>query len=198
MAEGRIQYCQHHTPELVWQTRWLDARATAPSGSPRSWSASRTRRSGAAAMPALPDWPGTAEGDAWCLEDRARKLVFVDPGRRERTLGVTAGAALDRGLRAGVPRPRPCRASVSAAAGTRDRGGGRYAVVLPAALGGVIIFQGEGSGPLAVNDIRAVPTHEHPERALPTRQIPAEPRRWFHSPALDLSSATSGEARRSR
>lgn len=24
MAEGRIQYCQHHTQELVWQTRWLD------------------------------------------------------------------------------------------------------------------------------------------------------------------------------
>src|SRR5688500_15027941 len=24
MAEGRIQYCQHHTPELVWQEQWLD------------------------------------------------------------------------------------------------------------------------------------------------------------------------------
>jgi hypothetical protein len=24
MAEGRIQYCQHHTPELVWQARWLE------------------------------------------------------------------------------------------------------------------------------------------------------------------------------
>ena len=23
MAEGRVQYCQHHTPELVWQERWL-------------------------------------------------------------------------------------------------------------------------------------------------------------------------------
>ena len=23
MAEGRIQYCQHHTPELVWQPQWL-------------------------------------------------------------------------------------------------------------------------------------------------------------------------------
>ncbi len=23
MAEGRVQYCQHHTPELVWQQRWL-------------------------------------------------------------------------------------------------------------------------------------------------------------------------------
>jgi len=22
MAEGRIQYCQHHTPELLWQPRW--------------------------------------------------------------------------------------------------------------------------------------------------------------------------------
>jgi len=24
MAEGRIQYCQHHTQDLVWQQRWLD------------------------------------------------------------------------------------------------------------------------------------------------------------------------------
>src|SRR5687767_14423754 len=23
MPEGRIQFCQHHTPELVWQSRWL-------------------------------------------------------------------------------------------------------------------------------------------------------------------------------
>lgn len=23
MPEGRIQFCQHHTPELLWQTRWL-------------------------------------------------------------------------------------------------------------------------------------------------------------------------------
>src|SRR5687767_12231229 len=23
MAEGRIQYCRHHTPELLWQSRWL-------------------------------------------------------------------------------------------------------------------------------------------------------------------------------
>ena len=23
MPEGRIQYCQHHTPDLVWQPRWL-------------------------------------------------------------------------------------------------------------------------------------------------------------------------------
>ncbi len=28
MAEGRIQYCQHHTPELVWQARWIDHRNT--------------------------------------------------------------------------------------------------------------------------------------------------------------------------
>jgi catechol 2,3-dioxygenase-like lactoylglutathione lyase family enzyme len=24
MAEGRIQYCIHHTPELLWQERWVD------------------------------------------------------------------------------------------------------------------------------------------------------------------------------
>lgn len=26
MAEGRVQYCQHHTPELVWQKRWIHHR----------------------------------------------------------------------------------------------------------------------------------------------------------------------------
>ena len=29
MAEGRIQYCEHHTRELVWQTRWLEHPNTA-------------------------------------------------------------------------------------------------------------------------------------------------------------------------
>ncbi len=24
MAEGRVQYCCHHTPELLWQNRWID------------------------------------------------------------------------------------------------------------------------------------------------------------------------------
>lgn len=28
MAEGRIQYCQHHTPELLWQARWVEHRNT--------------------------------------------------------------------------------------------------------------------------------------------------------------------------
>lgn len=28
MAEGRIQYCQHHTPQLLWQSRWVEHRNT--------------------------------------------------------------------------------------------------------------------------------------------------------------------------
>lgn len=28
MAEGRIQFCQHHTPELLWQSRWVTHRNT--------------------------------------------------------------------------------------------------------------------------------------------------------------------------
>ena len=28
MAEGRIQYCEHHTPQLLWQPRWIQHRNT--------------------------------------------------------------------------------------------------------------------------------------------------------------------------
>jgi hypothetical protein len=28
MAEGRIQYCQQHTPQLLWQSRWVEHRNT--------------------------------------------------------------------------------------------------------------------------------------------------------------------------
>ena len=71
MAEGRVQYCQHHTPELVWQERWLEQ----------------------------PNRARALVGLVLCVADPAEAAArhgrFV--GRRSRAAGRAFVLALDRG-----------------------------------------------------------------------------------------------------
>lgn len=79
MAEGRIQYCRHHTPELVWQERWLDH----PNGAqaltdvllgvddPAEVAARFGRFTGRS--------PRRAAHHRWWLELDRGRLVFLDP-----------------------------------------------------------------------------------------------------------------------
>ena len=149
MPEGRIQFCQHHTPELVWQTRWIG------------------HRNGAAALSAVllcvqdPEdaaqrygryagLPFTSHGGTRPIQTARGTLTFVDPATLTRELGLSApalpwiaGYALEsRDLDA--TRDMLCRAAGSVI----DMAGDRFAVVLPQALGGVAIFEKPGSGPL--------------------------------------------------
>jgi hypothetical protein len=149
MAEGRIQYCHHHTPELLWQERWI------------------THANGATALAAAilcvedPEEAaaryGRFSGLAWSTEGKARHLqtdrgtlVFVDRETAERALGARAptmpwiaGYVLES-RNGGAARA----AALDAGAPIHDLAEGRFGVVLPDALGGVIVFQPPESGAL--------------------------------------------------
>jgi len=147
MAEGRIQYCQHHTPELVWQTRWT-SHANGATGLAAVILCVENPDEAAERYGRFSGLKWTAAGGARHLETARGTLVFIDRGTLERTLGVSApalpwiaGYALD------------CcsvevahNAAVTAGAVVRDLADGRFAVTLPDALGGVIVFQAPERG----------------------------------------------------
>ena len=149
MPEGRIQFCQHHTPELVWQPRWVK------------------HRNGAVGLSAVllcvedPDeaavrygryagLPFASNGRVRHIQTARGSLTFVDPDTLMRVLGLTApalpwiaGYALEsRDLDA------TRNALRGAAGGSIEAPGNRFGVKLPEALGGIVIFEAAGSGPL--------------------------------------------------
>jgi hypothetical protein len=151
MAEGRIQYCQQHTPELLWQHRWVQHRngamalasvllcVTDPTEAVQRYS----RYTGL---------PATKTADAWIIETARGALTFTDPATFERAFGSPtpalpwiAGYALEsRDLIA--TRDYLARARID----THGLPGGRLVVKMPPELGGMLIFQRPDSGPLHV------------------------------------------------
>ena len=146
MAEGRIQFCQHHTPELVWQSRWIVHRNGAVALSsvivcvddPDEAAERYGRYTGLAA---------TSRGGTRHIATARGALVFVGPAMFERAFGLTppalpwiAGYVLEtRDVSA-------ARDAARSAGRTVDLPGKRFAVALPQALGGVAIFEQPGSG----------------------------------------------------
>ena len=151
MAEGRIQFCQHHTPDLVWQKRWLAHRNAASElaavvvcvADPREAAQRYSRFTGVAC---------TGKGGEWHMETARGSVIFTDAGTLSRTLGVEppalpwiAGYVLDTG---DIGRTR--EALDAAGFETKDAGE-RLSVVLPRELGGVIIFQQPQTGALQLH-----------------------------------------------
>ena len=146
MAEGRVQYCQHHTPELVWQERWLEQpnRARALAGlvlcvaDPAEAAARHGRFVGR---------PARAADHALLLELDRGRLVFTDPPGLARLLPGTAVPAL------------PCMAALAVAADdlaatgavlaqngvpVAKVGTGMLVAAMPGSLAGSICFVEEG------------------------------------------------------
>ena len=149
MPEGRIQFCRHHTPELVWQERWIThangARGLAAvllcveDADEAAWRYSR-----------FSGRPYTSEGGAHHIATARGSLSFVEPVALKRTLGLTppalpwiAGYALET-RDVAATREYMRRSGNSGADFARDH----VLVTLPEALGGVVIFQQPGSGML--------------------------------------------------
>lgn len=147
MAEGRIQYCQHHTPHLVWQQRWLTHpnRATALNGvllcvaDPQEAAQRYARFTGL--LPQL-------AGGIWRLATARGYLLFATPDMLQQKLGITAPA---------LPWITGYLIETAdiAAAGAAQRYAGsdvgaldkqRLLAKLSPALGGVIVFEPPGSG----------------------------------------------------
>lgn len=149
MPEGRIQFCQHHTPDLVWQPRWLRHRngALGLSGvlvcveDPEEAAQRYSRYTGR---------PSTSDGRARHIRTARGALTFVDSATLARVLGLSApslpwiaGYALE------TSDPGATRDVVlGAAVNVIDVPGNRFAATLPPAVGGVVIFERPGSGPL--------------------------------------------------
>lgn len=140
--EGRIQFVQQKTPELLWQRRWLDHpnRAFALAAvylcvaDPAAAAARYERYLGVASSA----WPGarriaTARGDfLFVAPDVVRRRFGIDPP----TLPWIAGCALE----CGNAREARSRIEMSDLA-TRDLDvDGRFVTIAPEAVGGIMTF----------------------------------------------------------
>lgn len=146
MPEGRIQYCQHLTPELPWQPRWM------------------THANGAVALAAVilcvadpaeaveryarfTGLPPTLSNGAPLLQTQRGQLLFLDPAQTQRAFGFSppslpwiAGTVIATND-IGTARTACTRGLIE----TVDLGAGRFAAVAPPAAGGVIVFQQLGT-----------------------------------------------------
>ena len=150
MPEGRIQFCRHHTPELLWQPRWMEHAngAVALNGvvlcvaDPREAARRFGRFSGLLAQ---------VSGNAWRIATARGYLMFTDRDTLHRELGIVPPS---------LPWIAGCVVESADIAATGDtiRGSGipvrvlgnrRLFVNLPPALGGIMIFEPGSSGALA-------------------------------------------------
>lgn len=140
MAEGRIQYCQHHTPDVVWQTRWL-AHANHAVGLAGVLLCVADPAEAARRYARFTGLPAQQAGRAWRLNTARGYVLFADAATLQHALGVTAptlpwiaGYVIDSD---------DMVATRHVVAGQTL--GPRIGVPLPAALGGIMIFQAAGS-----------------------------------------------------
>lgn len=149
MAEGRIQFCQQHTPEVLWQPRWLGHanRATALTGvvvcvaDPQEAAQRYARYTGLLAQ---------VIGSIWRISTRHGYLLFIDPDMLARRLDLAppaqpwiAGYVLESESLAAT------RDALSASGSAfHALGSDRMLVKLPPSLGGVIIFEPRTRGAL--------------------------------------------------
>ena len=149
MAEGRIQFCQHHTPHLLWQPRWLDHanRAQGLAGvllcveDPRQAAQRYARFTGL-----LPQ----VTGRTWRIDTARGWLLFATPEQIARNFGFLppavpwiAGYILESSDIAASSRYLH-----GANCDVNQMESRRLLVVLPPALGGLAIFQPKNAGVL--------------------------------------------------
>lgn len=142
MAEGRIQFCQHHTEQFVWQERWLDH----PNGAvglqgvflcvaePGSAARRYARFTGVE--------PRCVDDDVWRLVLQRGRVELFSPASFQRRFGIeppsvpwiagceivtkSLAAALEGWARHGIE--------------SRLLADGQVLVTAPAAIGGVFLF----------------------------------------------------------
>lgn len=152
MAEGRIQFCQQHTPELLWQSRWTRHRNRAVAlraviacvDDPEQAAQRYTRFTGIAA---------TASGANRCLDTARGRLLLVSAESVQRTFRLDPpvlpwifGTVL---ASADLRQTRDCIAASGLPHGML--GAERLYVVAPAAIGGIMIFEPRRSAPLLLS-----------------------------------------------
>jgi hypothetical protein len=124
MEEGRVQFVEQHTPEYLWQSRWLRHE----NGATRLKRVEICVADPRAAVLRYAAYTGLAPSridDAPCLATSRGALVFRDPAATERRLGA----------------PPPCLPWIAGYALAVPPGRAARRAVLPASLGGVLFFE---------------------------------------------------------
>lgn len=150
MPEGRVQFCRHHTPGLLWQPRWTyhANRAASLAGVILRVADAQEAAKRYARFTGL---LAQLSGGVWRIDTARGYLVFADRDSLHRRLQVVppalpwiAGPVLksddivatgDYVRQAGAP--------------VRALGSQRLLVELPPALGGIILFESKNSGILS-------------------------------------------------
>jgi hypothetical protein len=149
MPEGRIQFCRHHTPDLLWQPRWMEHAngAAALNGvvlcvaDPQETARRFARYTGLLAQ---------VSGGAWRIATARGYLLFLDRETLRRGLDVVppslpwiAGCVLkSQDIAATGDYLR------KAALPVHELDNRRLLVELPPAVGGIVIFEERKSGVL--------------------------------------------------
>jgi hypothetical protein len=146
MAEGRIQYCQQHTPELLWQPRWT-THANHARGlvsvilcveDPQEAAQRYARYTGLLAQ---------VSGSQWRIDTQRGALLFVTPETLQRKLGMTAPSLpwIAGYVLSSDDLAETRRHLEQARCSTRLLFGDRLLLEWPGALGGFVLFQAAGS-----------------------------------------------------
>jgi hypothetical protein len=91
MPEGRIQYCQHHTPQLVWQPRWLE-HPNGAEGLAGTLLCVEEPQQTAQRYARFTGLPAHVVSGCWRIDTTRGFLLFIDPEQCRRTFGLTAPA----------------------------------------------------------------------------------------------------------
>lgn len=147
MPEGRIQFCQHHTPHLVWQERWVGHPnlAVALNGvvicaaDPAETAQRYARYTGLLAQ---------VSGSIWRVDTARGCLFIVDPATLRHRLDLEqpslpwiAGYILESDHMAGTGEYLRRNGASVAVLGNK-----RLLVKLPPDLGGMIVFEARDTG----------------------------------------------------
>jgi hypothetical protein len=146
MAEGRIQYCQQHTPQWLWQERWI-SHANGARGLMAVVVCVADPREAAQRYSHFTGLLAQVGRDCWRIDSQRGSLLFVTPERLHSAIGLTAPAlpwiagyvlSCDS---LGTTRTRLAAAGCA----IREAGERRLLLEWPAALGGFVLFQPAGS-----------------------------------------------------
>ena len=142
MAEGRIQFCQHHTPQLVWQPRWLTHSNHAVALTAVILCVADPAEA-AARYALFTGLKAAGTSDNWHLDTQRGRLLFSTPETINRIFNAApprlpwiAGYVLASDNMAAT---RGHIAATGFAHGDLDRR--RSYVVPPSSVGGIIVFE---------------------------------------------------------
>jgi len=152
MAEGRIQFCQQHTPELLWQSRWTRHRNKACAltaviacvENPDEAAGRYARFTGL---------PAAVNGDDRIIDTARGRLLLVAPATVQRVFRIDPpvlpwifGNVM---ATADMEKTRACIVASGLPHGML--GDERLYVVPPPAIGGIMIFESKRAAPLALS-----------------------------------------------